>query len=537
MKCNLTLYGPVHSGKSTLAGFMYTQKMSSAELGRLDQRIMDSLGTDYDPAQRIAYYVDTAPDERRRNKNISSIGTSKHLHYIKVNIAGQGDMLLIDSPGSSQKWRQNYRSSFLGDIGILVYSISSFASLSRLERGTAAYERERDKLLWQVELWKEYKNINRLVIAISKMDGESAQKSVVSGSFSRILFAQAVSVIKSDPELQMIPIVPIAIDVKKRLEHNVYTKSPMMEWYSGQPLIEVIYTKMQSFPSQESMVPYTFASIVEKLRIKETQEPVFRIKVLSGAVKKGDSVAITQVKESRAASYKMGTATIKSIKSDSGNPTTFLVENEVGGITLGKITVDGKSTSAGSLLLSRSSYVIAPHAKMETGNILTLKAQKDIRQTETFRLQDKVKLLMYGKIISMILVGKWYEGETCCLDVYAKAYPLVLPVCDNGEMAFPNYVIEKENMEFLAVKLTGMRFLEKNVPAILRVVFDHSEINTEETEEAFQGLPLKESGSGFYDFKVTPESLEMISSRLRKFFQKYHILDYSAKLIDLNPKQ
>lgn len=533
MKCNLTLYGPVHSGKSTLAGYIYTHKMSSAELGRLDQRIMDSLGTDYDPAQRIAYYVDTANDERKRNKKVSSIGTSKHLHYVKVNIAEQGEMLLIDSPGSSRQWNQNYRGSFLGDVGILVYSISSFSRLSNMEKGSVAYNRERNKLLWQIELWKEYKNLDRLIIAISKMDGENAEKSMSSGSYSRILFANAISIIKSDPKLQTIPIIPIAINVKDRVEHNIYTKSPMMKWYSGRPLIEIINDKIQNCVTQEASVPYTFANIVEKLRIKETGEPVFRIKILSGTLKKGDAMILTQITDNRMAEYKMGTAVIKSLKSDSGERTTIFGENVVGGVTLGRITVDGKNTAAEDLRLSRASYLIDPRMKIETGNILTLRILNYAERTADFRMQDKINLLMYGKIISTILVGKWFEGETCYLNVYTKTYPLALPVCDNGDMAFPNYVIERENMEFLAVKLAEIRFLEKNSPVILRVSFNANERNKNKAQDMFQGLPVKEFNENFYDFRITSESIETVSSKLRAQFRKHNIFEYSAKLINM----
>lgn len=533
MKCNLTLYGPVHSGKSTLAGLMTTYKKSSEELERMDKKIMDLLGSDYDPAQRIAYYVDTANDERRRDSKVSSIGTSKHLHYNRINMGEKGDLLLIDSPGSTKQWKQNYYSSFLADIGILVYSVSSFHKLTNMEKNTVSYRRERDKLLWQIKLWKNYKNLNRLIIVISKMDGENTQIKF-SKKYHKILYANAVMIIKSDPELQSIPIVPIAIDVKGRLEHNIYTKSTMMEWYSGRTLFEEMQQKIEEFLSQREIEQYTFVNIVEKLRIKETKENVFRIKVLSGELKKGDVLRLTQVAESRKLEYMMGEAVIKSMKPDGGERTEIFSKGTVGGVTLGRIKVNGKAINAASLQLSRASYLIDTKMVVKTGNILCLQSQSFNERFDDFYIRDKVNMLMFGKVISTILIGKWKKDEVYYLNVYVKNYPLTLPVDENGELAFPNYVIEKENMDFLRVKLIDVKLLDQATPYFLKVGFNPEAIEERNRYEMFQGLPLKRWEKDEWIFRVTSKEVELVSSRLRMIFRRYYIKDYTVKIIDID---
>lgn len=531
MNCNFTIYGPVHSGKSTLAGLIFTWEKEPKEIERMDIRIMEELGKDYDPAQRIAYYVDTAADERRRNNKVSSIGTTKNLHYLKVSMGEQGDILLIDSPGSTRGWKQNYRSSFLADIGVLVYDVSIFRKLTNMERNSSAYNHEKEKLMRHIKIWKRYKNLQYLVIAISKMDGDNKILHAAEG-YSRILFANAISVIKEEPDLQNVPVIPIAIDVRNRIEHNVYSKSPLMSWYSGKTLMQTIEEKVDYFQKTEVSEPYTFASIVEKLRIKETKEPVFRIKVLSGEVRKGEMLTITQVAENKATDFKIGEVTIKSLKPDKGEKTHLFVKGMVGGATLSRIKLDGKSVSAESLRLSRASYLVGAGIKTKAGNILCLRCLNDVEEFYNFNMHDKVNLLMFGKIISTFLVGKYLDDNGFGLYVYARSYPLVMPMRDNGEMVLSNYVIEKENMEFLSVRLIGLDMIEKEKPYFLKVEFESHGLSDEQIGNMFHGLPLKNTDGNAWFFKVTSDDIEFVASRLRFQFRRFHITDFSAKIIE-----
>lgn len=531
MKGNFTLYGPTHSGKSTLAGYIYTRDKSDEEIARLDQQIKEELGTEYDPAQRIAYYVDKASDERRRDATSSSIGTSKNLHYQLVNMGDRGDFLLIDSPGSSKQWRQKYKGSFLGDIGILVYNVSAFFRLANMDRNSYLYKREREKVLWQVKLWKEYKNLDYLIIAISKMDGENSGLKGFSDKYSRILFANAITVIRSEEGLSDVPVIPIAIDVAGRAEHNVFTKSPMMEWYSGRTLIGEMEEKGRKFLKNCVPGSYTFANIVEKLHVRETGEPVFRIKVLSGSIKKGDTLRLTQVRESKHLDYKMGQARIKSLKPDQGERTDIFAQGTIGGAILSRITIDGKSVSAEDLKLSRASFLIATQMAVKEGNVLLLKSKSESEQFLDLSLHDKVNLLMFGKIISMILIAKWQEEDTFYLQVYAKNYPLVLPVCDDGRMALPNYVIEKENMDFLAVELLDAKLLGTQDWKLLQIKLDQ-DLPEEEVRLMLNEASIKYLNKREWILRVSAIDIEMVTARLRMLFRKKKIYEYSVRLLD-----
>lgn len=531
MKSNLTLFGPVHSGKSTLAGLMYTHKMCSDELERLDQKIMNELGEEYDHAQRIAYYVDKSMDERKRKPEKSSIGTSKHLHYQTINIKNEGNILLIDSPGANRHWKQNFRSSFLADIGILVYSISAFHKLFQMERDSSSYQREAAKLFAQIELWKNYKNLDYLILALSKMDGESTENQI-SEAYGRILYVKAVQLITSEPLLKNVPIVPIAIEVNNRVEHNIYTKSPCMSWYQGKTLMEVIADKVKQFQRYDSSDSYTFASVIEKLRIKETQEPVFRIKVLSGKIQKRDTLYITQITHNNIPEYKIGEVTVKSLKLDEGTHEDAFVKNAIGGVTLSKIKVDGKFINAENIGLSRVSFLIGGDLKIKIGNLLCLKVDYCKEKFYNFNIGDKINILMFGKIFSAMLFGKRMENDCFYIYTYAKNYPLALPVQNNGKIIFPNYVIERDNIEFTRVKLKNIEMLEKESNLLLQTHIAQ-EYTIYEKESIFEELSVSEEKNDTYNLNLTLDNIELLSSKLRKGFRKHHISEFSMKLINL----
>lgn len=530
MKCNITLYGPTHTGKSTLAGYVITNKLSEEEIERMDHKIINELGNQYDPAQRFAYYVDRAAVERVRITTQATIGTSKYIHYNPIDFGICGDVLLIDSPGSSRHWKEKYKSSFLGDVGILVYNISSFSKFMDMGMGTPGFERERKKLLWQIDLWKNYKSLDYLIIALSKMDGEREEIRFYSKEYSRMLFGKAVLIIRSDPELRDVPIIPYAIDVKNRIQHNVYVNTSLLEWYSGHSLMDEIEIKVRKWNAENEAQPYVFASIVEKKRSKKTMEPVFRIKLLSGELRKSDNVILTQVSDGRNKEFKLGTASIKSMKMDHRELSEVFLRGSVGGVALSKIKVDGKSIDAGDLELSRTSYLVDSRMQTKMGNLLRLRMKKDIDRFDEFCMRDKINILMFGKIVSGILLGRWTQDEQYYFDVYTEKYPLVLPVDDNGALAFPNYVIEKDNIEFIQVELFDLMYMDDEVQHYLLVEFSDYEQYANELQERIKDLPVSSQKGGMWIFKINKKNVELIASRLRAAVKRNGIKKYTARL-------
>ena len=122
---NIAIFGPTHSGKSTLMGYILSQSWDAMRKKSEFNRTKKELGMDYHPDRKYAYIVDTALDERRnmpqdkqekRNKHKKG-GGSKHIHFCKASI-NDIDCAFFETPGSDQYWIEKDEGVFLGDIGI-----------------------------------------------------------------------------------------------------------------------------------------------------------------------------------------------------------------------------------------------------------------------------------------------------------------------------------------------------------------------------------------------------------------------------------
>ena len=65
LKRNIAVFGPTHAGKSSLVGYLTVRtSLDSRDWPRFVQGIQRELGTEYLPAQKFAYVVDTGKEER-----------------------------------------------------------------------------------------------------------------------------------------------------------------------------------------------------------------------------------------------------------------------------------------------------------------------------------------------------------------------------------------------------------------------------------------------------------------------------------------
>lgn len=521
MRCNIVFSGPAHSGKSTLAGYILVHSKSDEELNRLDERIQAELGSRYEASNRFSYYVDTAESER--NKSSKSIGTSKFLHMQRINFKTEdADVLLIDSPGSNTKWKSRYQASFMGDVAVIVFELSEFNKLSSKLKEGSGFTAARKKLLWPIYLWKEYKNLNSLIIVISKMDGNNyEQREYHKKDFNRIEYVNALNILNLDSEFNEIPVIPISIDIKSRKEENVYTKSSIMSWYKGEPLMIEMNKKVNQYLSKNiSNITETFASVERRLKIRQTQETAFRIKVINGILNKKDTVYITQVSASDKLEFSTGEARIKSMKREEGETTDFFVAGDIGGVTLSQITLNGKSVNASDLKLSRASYLIDKKLDVKTGNLLFLKSTIKNSNFSDIQMFDKINVLMFGKIISTVLVAKAIRNNICYLCVYTKNYPITLPVLPDGTLPFPKYTLEKENMEFMPVKLYEFNKIEDNSVFKLCITVPGGIAERNMIESTFNNCNFIDDNRPDFFIKVSAKNLESTSKQLRNFIKK-----------------
>lgn len=139
--CYITVFGPTHSGKSTLMGYIHTKDMSEIEYRQQVHKIRKEIsneGLTYYSDMELAYFVDTGKDERRKyvGEKVSSIGTSKRIHILDDLCA---DFSFIDTPGSDIVYSEQYSGQFMGDYGIYLIESTLLYNLRYMEHDSKEY--------------------------------------------------------------------------------------------------------------------------------------------------------------------------------------------------------------------------------------------------------------------------------------------------------------------------------------------------------------------------------------------------------------
>ena len=144
---NIVIFGPVHSGKTTLAGFIRTYYMSESEFKREEELLKEKLEEKnilYKMSDRFTYFISMDEDELIRDSKNNLIGTTKRIHMKHIphkNEYADIDITYIETPGLNTRstWKQKYQGIFIGEIGIFVIDINEILKLILLEENSKKY--------------------------------------------------------------------------------------------------------------------------------------------------------------------------------------------------------------------------------------------------------------------------------------------------------------------------------------------------------------------------------------------------------------
>lgn len=209
---NIVLFGPTHSGKTTLLGYLSTSMLRHPQWNEeiykklklilsltendifniKDPRNPDNMNTDI----IFPSFVSLDRNELKRfNKGESSEGTSKRLQrkQLTVCVTKRDEMwgadnrnltcTFIDIPGFRQRLTDKYKGFFEGNIGIAVLDIQDLLKLSSMaavrtgDPGAKEKEHLKRTLFEPIKIWCDYRSVSRLIIVLSKMDTIAANES------------------------------------------------------------------------------------------------------------------------------------------------------------------------------------------------------------------------------------------------------------------------------------------------------------------------------------------------------------------------
>lgn len=553
---NIAVFGPTHSGKSTLMGYILCHELDESsrksKLSHIKKEILED-GLIYHADRKYAYVVDTAADERRDNKHQQSRrrgigGGSKHIHICEASI-NNVDCTFFETPGSDQYWIEKDEGVFLGDIGVYVIEISLLLELSQKVKDSQNYKELERRIFSPLYLWKHYKNVLKLVIVISKIDL----------NYSRFAIETAINIIRSVRAFRNVQIVPISIDIDGEIDCNIYNKCQKIDnFYKGKTLINAISSLINIEVSKVNDKTSVFAHIHRIFEVKDYNYKstfALRIKVLNGSISEGDKIKIGPIKEKNNNRNLFGEGIVKMLKRDPSSKVNVLNKGEVGGVIFSSFVVDGIERELSEFELKRTSVLYDINSDIEKGNLLYLTV--DLRNEnnamkEAFinlKINDRIKIIWFGKLIVADLVGRicsdFEEGKdkwNLILMNYNSSTEIstfLLTMNEKRELIYNNFVLQLPNGLYVKSQITDIDYISSDLPGQVDFVCNYDGILNQDFEEFMSSLKemklqvhIEDSAiyNGIYFTNITNINISSVMSLLRKFMRHKNISNYQIDI-------
>lgn len=536
---NIVMFGPTHSGKSTLMGYLIVYDWEEEKYTQNNLRIkrnIEEMGQKYKSDMALAYYVDTGKDERMTyDKKEISRGGSKRIHIQQTALDIELDCTFIDTPGSDMAWKHKYEGLFLGDVGVFIIEISKLIELSRKMEGSNAYNIMVNQLFSPIYLWKHYKRMKRLIVVISKVD---------LALYSSYSIKRAESIIRSIDILKDVPIVPISIDVNKRTSNNVISPDHNdMKWYTGKSLIDEIKTMLRNEHEKEEKEPLAWAHIDRLFeKTKSNNQPAIRIKLLNGVIQTGEEIYIGPVKYNKQNVILRGE--IFSLKHETRGAVNSLSKGEIGGIIFSRLKVGRERIKLTDIELKRTSMIFGQISNCRRGNLLYFNISKAKLDSKTRAIVDKmnvgerVKLIWFGKIIGMHLLNKMDNDSQYSITLINKSSKdsmFMLPLKENGKFFYDDFVLQFSDSLFIMACLTDIEMISDDLRRKVSVTVE-GKIND-------AALPINSKAS--YDItydqvinqtiiflnNLTDLDLIKVMGNISKFLNQENIRNYKISIL------
>lgn len=320
MSLKVTIFGPVHAGKSTLAGYLRWLG-ARAESERDIARARAELGAAFDEAQALAYLVDRSGDERARNPSGGQT-TSKRLHISAARLGAGNEIEVIDTPGGWRQHRdQRLRGLYYGDVGVFaIEPIADDISAARLGETSQARAEAFSALL----TWVALRPDAPLIVVVTKSDLPG---------HDRHAFKRTTMFVDEVLGRRVAPIyVPTSINVRARGDWNVSGPgAAIADWEPDVSLAGALAgIKLSTPPTLEEPI-----MLVTKRSERPGRGTIYLGKVITGSFRRGDRVRMAPVGLPRSGGFAALTARAAFLEISSGSEAVDqLVAGDIGGIGL-----------------------------------------------------------------------------------------------------------------------------------------------------------------------------------------------------------
>lgn len=430
MAKSIVVFGMAHSGKSTCIGYMYNktrEKDPNYNFEKYVNNLKNEL-SEYDSSRDYGYLVDEVIEERIKTK--AKTGASKKIHLKPIEL-GEMKITVIDTPGSEHKAIQRQKGMYYGDVGVFCIEINQLISEEFFTKKNLF-----TTFMATLVLWSKFNR--RTIIALTKMD---------LCDFQEKDYLKAYEIINQLCDMiNVAAIIPISIDVKGRIAHNIYHKSMKMPWYQGKTLEKALMEEVVENSSKMKNCPLLFYVDRSHLKSNQYTGQSWRIKILQGDISINQEIIISPV----LINEEVGTikAKVKTIRSDLEKTGNSIInvdcasEGSFVGIDLYDIKLRNRKISKDSIKTVCTSCGFSSNIKYKISDTFIFRT--NFKYLEKLKVKREMDVLWFGRAITFQIVNR--ESVRNGVKVTARIMNkwITMPII-NGEFLIKDLIIRYDH--------------------------------------------------------------------------------------------
>lgn len=454
---NVSVFGPVHSGKSSLMGYVRASLMTEYERNNTWLSIKRKLAAqniDFNISDKYTYFVSTDAEDLKRNPLFDSIGSTK-----KISIKNMGSLAVdlfesdtnfIDNPGLNpqKSWKDRYRGIFMGDIGIFVIDISQVLRLRDLDEGSAEYIDLVRNQFSSLYYWRSIKPQQELIIVLAKCDVVRFEIDILS----------AIDEIHSFYQFSQIPVIPTGIYFDTEDNFNITNKGKTPTEFMIDTFTDALKKSIQRSGIYPKNRQLSFGMVERTFRAPHTSESVLRIKMLEGMITKGEEVILAPVRRGSKQPYGKASCIVKSLKLQDREFVDQFYSGDIGGVAFSRVTFENSVVSLSDIEISPSTCIVGKETSYSMGALICFKTTINtdplfLQYFERLNIHSEIEMIWLGRVISAKLISRYTEDTICHFSVVSPHHLLVVPKDENGKYSIKQFALVVDNNYFFQAEL------------------------------------------------------------------------------------
>lgn len=457
---SVVIFGPTQVGKSTLAGYLVSFRLSDQEFDRRAEKLKRNIESEginlrYAAEMILPSFISTDRDEFSRFPNSDAIGTTKRIHRVRAYLpliedgelsSNQSDdieLLYIDTPGTHTRLTEKYRGIFEATAGLFMMASNDLEGIEYEDiegypdvKGKGRIQ----KYIGPLMFWFASKLNTPLVVVLSKIDRAKEIQELISKA--RLIIHKAAD--RINLEITDIPVIPISILVEqqnyghyKRKEINILEGDG-----DSKSLMEALNNVLSRATKATDQQAF-FSSPEKIVRTSENDELAIRQAVIDGEIRPGDSISILPVKNKKGSYITEISGSVKTVREEKTKNYDVLSQGWIGGIIpKGLYSLNSRDrVELSNIKLLKTSILTKKDIEYRKGLYLQIMLRKDelslddILIIERMLPKEQISIIWFDKPITVSLLHRQIDEKYIII--------LVSPLTDMERASLGYFVLPK----------------------------------------------------------------------------------------------